>query len=183
MLFSWFQRNTQAKQNANEVFLKLADHTRHESFYTDFGVPDDINGHYDLIVLHLFLIHYSLERERSKITKRFNQYLVDHFFSALDIQLRELGLGDPGMARRMKEFMKSYYGRVMTYQKDILDKDALKEALKRNLYNTNPGVSDKESELMILYIQKQIEYFEKYSNNDILSNNFVFMNPMKIVGH
>ena len=69
-------------------------------------------------------------------TEKIAQEIVDAFFQDLDYSMRELGIGDQGVPKRMKKFAGMFYGRLESYASalDADDQDALAAALRRNIY-------------------------------------------------
>jgi cytochrome b pre-mRNA-processing protein 3 len=114
------------------------------AFYTDYGIPDTVQGRFELLVLHLVLVLHGLNR-RSRTTGAFGgwwrreslgQLLFDAFCRDLDANLREMGVGDMGVPRRMRRFGEEFYGRQAAYQAalDGSDPEALENALARNIF-------------------------------------------------
>ena len=113
-------------------------------FYTDYGIPDTVQGRFELLVLHLVLVLRGLNR-RSRPPRTFGerghsdslgQLLFDAFCRDLDANLREMGVGDMGVPRRMRRFGEEFYGRQAAYQAalDRSDPEALENALARNIF-------------------------------------------------
>ena len=85
---------------------------RSAAFYTDYGVPDTVLGRFDLIVLHLVLAR--LDGDGSS-ARGIGQKLFDLFCPDLDANLREMGVGDLAVPRRMQNFGEAFYGRQGAY--------------------------------------------------------------------
>ncbi len=80
------------------------------AFYTDFGVPDTVEGRFDMLVLHLVLLLRRLGQE-TELRRSFGQDLFDAFCRDLDANLREMGVGDLAVPKRMQRFAEAFYGR------------------------------------------------------------------------
>jgi cytochrome b pre-mRNA-processing protein 3 len=107
---------------------------RREKFYLDYGVPDTVDGRFDLIALHLFL---ALDRLRhgEGATESFRQQLTDGFFADMDRNLREMGVGDLSVGKKVRKMAEAFYGRVKAYSAALEnDNAALRDALARNIY-------------------------------------------------
>jgi cytochrome b pre-mRNA-processing protein 3 len=113
-------------------------------FYGDYGIPDTVQGRFELLVLHLVLVLRELNRH-SRPPRIFGgwgrreslgQLLFDTFCRDLDANLREMGVGDMGVPRRMRRFGEEFYGRQAAYQAalDGGDPQALENALARNIF-------------------------------------------------
>jgi len=107
---------------------------RQTVFYSDWNVPDTPLGRFEMLSLHMFLFQHRLRGEGGAAAE-VAQVLIDEFFLDVDHSLRELGIGDVGVPKRMKKLAKMFYGRTTAYD-DALereDRDALAAALARNV--------------------------------------------------
>jgi cytochrome b pre-mRNA-processing protein 3 len=103
-------------------------------FYTAYGVPDTANGRLEMIVLHAVLVLFRLENE-GESSQRHGQMLFDHFCSDMDANLREMGVGDMAVPRKMKAIAEAFYGRKRAYQAAMAlsGPEALVAAITRNV--------------------------------------------------
>ncbi|WP_394891334.1 ubiquinol-cytochrome C chaperone family protein [Mesorhizobium sp. AaZ16] len=107
---------------------------RQPVFYSDWNVPDTPLGRFEMLSLHMFLFQHRLRGEEGG-SREIAQVLTDDFFTDLDHSLRELGIGDAGVPKRMKKLARMFYGRTKSYA-DALeagDRPALAAALARNI--------------------------------------------------
>jgi len=103
-------------------------------FYQDYAVPDTVNGRFDVIVLHLAAV---LERIAAEPSLRdLGQGLFDRFWQDMDHNLREMGVGDLAVPKRMRSLGEAFYGRAGAYRAALADTDGqtLVDALIRNIY-------------------------------------------------
>lgn len=107
---------------------------RQPVFYADWGVPDTPLGRYEMISLHLFLALHRLKGQPGPL-REIAQELTDMFFTDLDHSIRELGIGDLGVPKRMKKLARMFYGRAASYGEaiDRGDRAGLAAALSRNV--------------------------------------------------
>lgn len=115
---------------------------RDERFYTTLGVADRIDARFELYTLHVLLLILRLRDEAepgSEEGAEAAQSLFDVYVSALDNTLRELGVGDISMARKMRKLGESLYGRMTAYEGPIRADDsvALSGPLARNVHETD----------------------------------------------
>jgi cytochrome b pre-mRNA-processing protein 3 len=113
----------------------LVNRAREPVFYARLGVADTLDGRFDLIALHAFLL---LERLRKAGEGDLAQALTDTVFLGFDEGLRELGTGDMGMGRRMKAMADAFYGRMQAYGASR-DPETMAAALGRNVYRGAEG--------------------------------------------
>jgi len=105
---------------------------RHVQFYEKMGVADTVEGRFEMIVLHLFLV---LNRLKSEGVEDLRQRLTDEFFSDMDRSLRELGVSDITVGKKVRKIAESYYGRVTVYHKALsASPGILEETISRNIY-------------------------------------------------
>ncbi len=118
------------------VYERIVQQARKPEFYRDCGVPDTLDGRFDMIALHAFLVLHRLKQD-CETASDFAQALFDLLFLDMDSSLRELGAGDLGVGRRVKTMAKGFYGRIAAYQAGLDEgHDAMVAALRRNLYGT-----------------------------------------------
>lgn len=176
MVFGLF-KNKEEEQNLHTLYLSLVEQARRPEFYTELSVPDTIDGRYDLIALHMFLVLRRLKTEHER-THRFSQKLFDVMFSDMDLSLREMGVADLGIGPRIKKMAKAFYGRVTVYEKALSDGEAeLADALSRNLYGTievTPEVAVKMSR----YVVKAASSLDSQAIDALILGKIDFVDPM-----
>lgn len=114
---------------------------RQPGFYRDLGVTDQIDARFELYTLHVLLLVMRLREEPAPNTQsgaEVGQDLFDVYVSALDNSLRELGVHDVTMAKKMRKLGEALYGRMTAYEPAIREGDtaALSAALARNVYES-----------------------------------------------
>ena len=126
------------KKAAHMLHVQAVQQARALEFYLEMGVPDTLDGRFELITLHVALLIHRLQKLGDDDPKAANiaRLLSETYFADMDRSLREMGVSDTGMSRRMKTIASAFYGRLQVYQECIDDDDALEEALRRNLYGT-----------------------------------------------
>ena len=136
MMLNALRRSKERRALAAGLHAGLVARARDPEFFERFGVEDTLDGRFDLVVLHAWLV---LERLKAVGTP-LSQALVDAIFVDFDEALRELGAGDIGMAKRVKKLAGAFYGRMQAYD-GAQDETAMEAALVRNLYRgtSQPG--------------------------------------------
>ncbi|ENN85874.1 Ubiquinol-cytochrome C chaperone [Rhizobium freirei PRF 81] len=128
------------KRNHNQIIVVrqyelLTSMARQPVFYTDYDVPDTVMGRFELLSVVMILF---FRRTRSSATsgQELAQEIVDAFFEDIDYSIRELGIGDNSVPKRMKKLAGMFYGRLESYAAamDVDDRIALAAALRRNIY-------------------------------------------------
>jgi cytochrome b pre-mRNA-processing protein 3 len=109
-LASIFRRHSY-RQQAYAAYASIVEQARAPDFFVRLDVPDTLDGRYEMIALHMFLVLNRLKAEH-EATAEFSQALFDAMFADLDRGLREMGATDMGVGKRVKEMAKGFYGRI-----------------------------------------------------------------------
>lgn len=118
------------------LYAPLIEQARNPAFYREGRVPDTNEGRFELYTLHLALVARRL-RGAGGFAEEANQALFDEFLSGLDAGLREMGVGDLTVPKRMKKLGEAIYGRFRTYDAALAEgaeSAALEQALARIIY-------------------------------------------------
>ncbi len=125
-------RNDPASETATAIYGQIVAQARQPDFYARYGVPDTPTGRFEMIVLHAALVFRRLRGDAGE--SAIAQSVFDLFFADMDRSLRELGVGDVLVPKRIKAMGQLFYGRAAVYTDalDAGDTAALAEALARN---------------------------------------------------
>ena len=85
------------------------------AFYLDYGVPDTVNGRFDMIVLHAALVLRRLSSEPAP-ARAVGQAIFARFCRDMDHSLREMGVGDLAVPKQMQRVAEAFYGRARAYE-------------------------------------------------------------------
>lgn len=109
--------------------------SRREIFYAQWGVADTLTGRFDMISLHMALVCRRL-RSEERAAKAFSQNLFDCFFQDMDRSLREMGVGDLSVGKRIEKMGGLFYGLLAALNQamDGADPEALRGVLSRNFH-------------------------------------------------
>jgi cytochrome b pre-mRNA-processing protein 3 len=121
---------------AVQLHRAIVAQARQSAFYTTLAVPDTLDGRFELIALHGFLVMHRLKADAAGTALA--REVAEEIFRDLDASLREMGAGDLGVGRRVKKMGEAFYGRIAAYDAALADGAALEAALQRNLYGTAP---------------------------------------------
>jgi cytochrome b pre-mRNA-processing protein 3 len=114
------------------IYGMIVTQAREPLFYRDLGVPDTVNGRFDLLVLHLWMVLRRLTQTEGGA--RLSQMLFDHFCEDMDANLREMGVGDLTVPKRMQAFGEAFYGRAAAYDLAVAaGAEPLAQALCKNI--------------------------------------------------
>jgi cytochrome b pre-mRNA-processing protein 3 len=133
-MFRVFPRHQRA-HTIRTLYGAIVAQARAPSFYAAYHVPDTVEGRFDMIVLHLALVVRRLRRETDEL-KLLGQGVFDVFCTDMDHSLREMGVGDLAMPKRMRRLGEAFYGRALAYDRalDAQSGELLAPALARNVF-------------------------------------------------
>ncbi len=159
------------------LYRTLVTQARSPQFHLNGGVPDTLDGRFDLIVLHMFLLIDRLSVDGAS-AKDLRQRLFDVMFDDMDQALREIGVGDLSVGKKVKKMARAFYGRLGAYDKGFqADGDApLEDALKRNVF---PEIEVTQAQVKMLadYARRTRDLL-KGQSLDSLSRGEVVFSPV-----
>ena len=131
--FNYFRKPRAPSRGTIEaIYGMIVAQAREPLFYQALGVPDTVNGRFDMVLLHLWMV---LRRLKPADGEGLSQALFDHFCSDMDANLREMGVGDLTVPKRMQAFGEAFYGRSAAYDQAIeLGSEPMAQALNKNIY-------------------------------------------------
>ena len=134
---SLFKSRAEAVEAA--IYRQIVALARRPVFYTDFGVPDSVDGRFDMIALVASLVFRRLSGIKP-LGPDLAQKTFDLMFADMAHNLREIGLGDDGVTRQIQGMAQGFYGRAKAYDSALARSDDLDlaEALSRNLFRGQP---------------------------------------------
>src|SRR3546814_20289987 len=101
--------------NALPLYRAIVAQARQPGLYRDLGVPDNLDGRFEAIVLHLVLVLRRLKRD-FPAGRDLAEALQESFFEDMDHSLRELGAGALGVGKRVKRMAEGFMGRLAGYE-------------------------------------------------------------------
>ena len=174
-MFTLF-RSSAVREAAELAYGRVVEQARQPGFFLEFGVPDTVDGRFELICLHGFLYLHRLKREHKRAAP-LAQRFFDTMFADFDRSLREMGVGDLGVGREVKRMAQAFYGRIAAYEEGLASGDAvLRPALARNLFGTarpNPA----RVEAMADYVRREAAGLGRQDLDELLSGRLSFGNP------
>lgn len=156
-------------QAAARLYTAVVEASRREVFYRTGGVPDTVDGRFELLALHLGLLLRRLMGGEAALA----QALFDHAFAQLDLNLREMGVGDTGVGKRIRHMAESLYGRMGAY--DVGRTADVPDALRRNLFGTvTPAPGAEVIQPFVAYLHQVTESLETQTEEDLRQGRVVF---------
>jgi len=146
--------------------------------YLTCGVPDTFEGRFEMLVLHGALTTRRIEALPAP-AQDLAQDVTDAIFRYLDVTLREMGVGDVTVPKKMKKHAESYAGRALSYftALDAKDEGALREALARNVYGDPARASSPEAARLAAYVKNIDAALATYTLDHFLSGQIGYPDP------
>ncbi len=174
-----FASAKQRRTSAEALYLALVTQARNTEFYSRLLVPDTLEGRFDMIVLHMFLLLGRLKRD-PKATERLSQALFDLMFRDMDRSLREMGVGDQSIGRRIKQMIGAFYGRVRAYESALVEGgQALQSAIRRNVYSDAPQ-DEQAPAWLCAYVLREIDSLAAQPLQRIMGGQVCFELPSSL---
>jgi cytochrome b pre-mRNA-processing protein 3 len=157
------------------IYGMIVTRAREPLFYRDLGVPDTVNGRFDLIVLHLWMVLRRLGEIDGMAG--LSQSLFDCFCADMDDNLREMAIGDLAVPKKMQAFGEAFYGRIAAYDMALTDSpEALAQAISRNVLD---GGSIESARRLAAYALAVIATFEKLEAAALTNGSWSFPPPQQ----
>jgi cytochrome b pre-mRNA-processing protein 3 len=157
---------------AHEVYTALVAAARAPVFYARHGVPDTLDGRFEMIALHAFLVLHRVKNAPEG--QRFGQVLYDVMFADMDRALREMGTGDLSVGKQVKRMASGLAGRISAYQAGLDGEGDLAEALRRNLYGTVTEPAEADLAVLAQYVRFQAAALAGQSVEQIVAGTVNF---------
>lgn len=172
-------RRQALQETIERLYGAIVAQSRLPSFYMDYAVPDTPEGRFDLLVLHVHLVFRRLAADAA--TGDTAQQVFDHFIADMDSAVRELGVGDMKVGKKMRSIGEAYYGRANAYdaalkQTGIAD---LASSLARNIFGSDPARTV-EAERLAHYVRDTVAGLSAQDRQAIAGGDLAFPDPEKV---
>lgn len=170
-MFLFKKRDDARRKTIERLYGAIVAQARTPAFYLDFGVPDTVEGRFDLLVLHMHLANARLV-EAGEAGIALGQEVLDHFFEDMDGSLREIGIGDLTVPKKMRTLAEAYLGRSASYGAAIKTRDAV--ALAQGIARNILGRSDANANALAAYALQVADNLSAQATESLLSGEIVF---------
>ncbi len=139
-------RSKPEKSAGQALYAVILQASRRPEFFAEAGVPDTLEGRMEMVMLHAAMVISTLHTSEDPCSRRVSQALFDAMFDDFDSSMRELGVGDSGVGKKIRFMAEGFYGRASAYETAIKSNDSteLTTALARNLYADENRSEDAE---------------------------------------
>ena len=170
-----FSKSRHRPDHAASIYTAVVKAARSPVFYARLGVPDTLDGRFEVLSIMLHAICRRLVHGSDPDTE-FSRRITEHFVVDMDSNLREMGVSDVRMAKKMKTLYGAYGGRIAAYDIALASGgDALEKAVARNVFPD--GAPQGAAAALAAYIQAANAMLEGISSADIGLGHVVFPDP------
>lgn len=166
MILNLFRKN-RATEAVYAVYAAIVAQSRQPRFYAEWKVPDTVTGRFDMISLHMALVFRRLRKE-GKAVDDFAQAVFDLFFKDMDRSLREMGVTDLGVPKKIQKMGNIFYGLLTSLSEamDRADRTEVEEVIRRNLFD---GADEAAVSHLAAYIFEEAARLERQPTAAIIA--------------
>jgi cytochrome b pre-mRNA-processing protein 3 len=113
-MFAWFARRLDRRRNARELYGSIVTQARLATFYSAWGVPDTVQGRFEMVVVHLCVVLECLQAEAAD--GALARTLSETFIADMDASMREMTFGDLAVPREVKRAAAALFDRHRAYR-------------------------------------------------------------------
>ena len=138
MLFGLFKPRPE-KRLARSLYEHVLSASRQPGLYGESGVPDTLEGRFEMVVLHTALVIRLLQASPDESHQEVSQNLFDAMFDDFDAAMREMGVGDSGVGKKIRFMAEGFYGRASAYEEALKGEGdlSLEQVLARNVFGSD----------------------------------------------
>ncbi|HKO73612.1 MAG TPA: ubiquinol-cytochrome C chaperone family protein [Bradyrhizobium sp.] len=165
----------QVRRTIETIYGMIVTQAREPLFYRELGVADTVDGRFDVLVLHLWVVLRRLKTMENGVV--LSQGLFDRFCEDMDGNLREMGVSDLKVPKRMQAFGEAFYGRSVAYDVAVAEgQEALAVALRKNVLDSG---QIENARRLASYTEAAISALTRLDDANIQSGSWRFPAPAR----
>ena len=169
------KKNKEIVKLSANLYKLIVKQSRKKEFYLSLKIPDTIDGRFELIVLHFFLLERTLDKEIKKDQLVYKE-LLDIMYKDFDMSLREIGVGDLSVGKKIYQMTEAFSGRLFAYRKfNKKNFNIMERTIKRNIYGTLNNIDKKYIKIIKSYIIDSMEHINKSLIYQVSENSSIFI--------
>lgn len=177
-MFDLLKFQNKKQISIEDLYSQIFEQSRHASFYTEYGVPDTVDGRFDMLLMHIYMVMQRLVGQKGA-SKKMAQGLFDMTFADMDQSLRQQGVGDMGVPKHMRRMMKAFNGRMYAYRQAMKD-GTMEQAVERNIFGTIETPAKQNVDSLTHYMQTNIDHVNAQDLEEILQGHVDFIAPKEL---
>lgn len=165
----------QVRRTIETIYGMIVTQAREPLFYRELGVADTVDGRFDVLVLHLWVVLRRMKTMENGVL--LSQGLFDRFCEDMDGNLREMGVSDLKVPKRMQAFGEAFYGRSVAYDLAVAEgQEALAVALRKNVLDSG---QIENARRLATYTEAAISALTRLDDANIQSGSWRFPAPAR----
>jgi cytochrome b pre-mRNA-processing protein 3 len=155
-----------AVSTGKRLYASAVGQARQPAFYAEMGGADTVEGRFELYTLHVVLLLRRMKGQGAAAAE-VSQALFDTYVGALDDALREMGVGDLSVGKKMRRLGEAFYGRVKNYDEAMAalpDRAPLEAVLARTVLMGQTG----RAAPFVAYAMAATEALDRQPLDDLL---------------
>ncbi|MFA5950345.1 MAG: ubiquinol-cytochrome C chaperone family protein [Hyphomicrobium sp.] len=174
-MLSWFRSQAQDRRTAIDLYGATVTQARRPPLFSAFGAADTAEGRTSVIILHLYLMLDRLKRAETDAST-LARLLTETFITDIDDCLREMGVGDLTVPKKIKRVAQAMGERCIAYQR-CLEAAPAGDALAAELALTIPGLepAGDAARRLAQYVIRSREHLAAQPDSDVLNGRVTFL--------
>ncbi len=170
------------RTSSESLYQLIVWQARKECFYTYGEIPDTQEGRLENIILHLYIVFRRINYKKGRqndLSRALVEYLVDD----LDNNLRELGVSDISVGKKVRDLVARFYGRCRIFDEALCKQteESLKCALLTSIYgNKQREINADSLNFMIAYFLECIKTLDSTDISLLKKGKITFPNPEEL---
>lgn len=170
----FFKKKKYNKKSLKDVLNNIIKISNSVSLNKRFKIPTSFNARYEIILILIFLLYLRLKNE--KVNKIKIQIIYNYLFEYLDYSLREIGVGDLSVGKKIKTLARIFSFRMKLYEESVkIDFISIKKLIKKYVYKNK--VKKRNLDNFYNYVNSQHKKLKTSNSRNIFSKNF-FKEPI-----
>lgn len=167
-MFKRWREGKKQRQQAEALYAHAVAAARRPSLYERYGVPDTLDGRFDAVLLHVFLLVDALAAKGPggmALQRTVQEVMVED----LDRSVREAGVGDLSVGKQVTTMASACRGRMIAYAEAAAEEDpaVLATALARNVYRLDAHPA---APALAAYVQDRRNRLAELSVEDLVAD-------------
>jgi len=172
-LAGFFRRRARHERAGFQLYTAAVTAARDPYLYITLGVPDTLDGRFDAVVLHVYLVIRRLNTAPPPGAE-LAQAVFDAMFADMDVNLREMGVGDMAVGKRNRAMWEAFHGRSAAYSAAWTNGEMLAEAIARNIWRGQEAPAGSPDALVRL-ARAQAQHLEDQPMEALLRSAITFI--------
>ena len=155
-LFSWRHKDA----SAQKLYGAIVAQARLPVFYQSFGVPDTLQGRFILLSLNLFAVLRRLKAEGTE-AHDLAQELVDQFSADMETVLREMGVGDLSIPKKVRGLAASSAALLQSYEEGFAAGEGVVAGIIAEALPLEGTLAEAAGGRLAHYLEGVVQHLEK----------------------